>query len=128
LLIVGLGAIFLLAALLTWTPGLMVPAAFLSGLGALVFWQNATKDLISWSYAWTLIPGFGGVGIVLMHLMQGNLREALRRGVPLILISLAAFVLLRSVPGVLELVGQSWSLLLILLGVLVLARAFRRRA
>jgi hypothetical protein len=127
LLIVSLGAIFLLAALLTWTPGLMVPAAVLGGLGVLFYWQNVTDTSSSWSFAWTLIPGFVGVGILLMYLMQGNLREALRRGGSIILLSVAAFGLLSSFPGILELVAEFWGCLVALYGMFVIAQRVRRQ-
>lgn len=44
LIIIGVGVVFLIAAVLTWTPGLMVPAAIISGIGAIFFIQSATND------------------------------------------------------------------------------------
>lgn len=128
LIIVGIGVLFLLGALLTWTPGMMVPAAILMGLGALLFWQNATNNWGSWAYAWTLFPGFAGVGTFLMFLMQGNLRQAIIAGGTPILISAAAFLIFGSFFGALGMFGQYWPLLLILLGVIFLAQAFWKRA
>ena len=74
-----------MASLLTWTPLLMIPACVVGGLGVLMFWQNPTDSWDSWAYAWTLIPGFVGVGIVLMNVMQGSLRQGLVTGGALIL-------------------------------------------
>lgn len=128
LIIVGVGVAILLGALLTWTPGLMVPAAIAGGVGALMFWQNATGDWGSWAYAWTLIPVFSGVGIFLMHLMEGKVRQAiLAAGIP-VLGGLVAFLIFGSFFGALGVFGQSWPLLLILLGGIVLAQTFWKRA
>lgn len=128
LVIVGVGIVFLIAAVLTWTPGLMVPAAIISGVGAILFWQGATDNYGSWAYAWTLIPGFAGVGVLLLNLMQGNFREALTAGGWLILISAVMFLVFGSFFGQLGLLGQYWPLLLILAGVLILAQGFFRRS
>ncbi len=128
LLIVGIGAALLVAALLTWTPSLMIPAAIVGGLGGLMYWQNASDNWGSWAYAWTLIPGFVGIGTFLMQLMQGNLRQAIISGGTPILISLAAFLIFASFFGGLGAFGQYWPVLLILLGMIVLAQAFWKRA
>jgi hypothetical protein len=131
LIIVGIGVALLLAALLTWTPPLMVPAAILGGLGALLFWQNATDNWArwaSWAYAWTLLPVFAGIGVLLMHLMYGNPRQGIVAGGGPILGGLIGFLLFGSFFGALGTLGHYWPLLLILLGVLVLAQGFWRRA
>lgn len=128
LIIVGVGVVFLIVALLTWTPGLIVPAAIIGGIGGLLFWQNLTGNWESWAYAWTLIPGFVGIGVFLMNLMQGNFREAITAGGWLVLISAVMFMIFGSFLGGLSLFGQYWPILLILLGVLILAQAFLRRA
>ena len=40
-----------------------VPACIVAGIGGILYYQNMTGDWASWAYAWTLIPGFVGVGI-----------------------------------------------------------------
>src|SRR5688572_19351282 len=65
LIIVGAGAVLLLMALLTRTPQLAIPGCIVGGIGCLLFVQNATGYWDSWAYAWALIPGFVGVGIIL---------------------------------------------------------------
>jgi hypothetical protein len=42
--IIGIGAFLALLGLLTWTPGLFVPACIVGGIGALLYWQNATDN------------------------------------------------------------------------------------
>jgi hypothetical protein len=128
LILVGVGAVLLVAGLLTWTPGLMIPACVVGGLGVLMFWQNSTDNWSSWAYAWTLIPGFAGVGILLMHAMQGDLKQGLKQGGGTILFSAIAFLVFASFFGAIGSFGQYWPLLLIGGGVILLAQAVLRRA
>ncbi len=128
LILVGIGAILLVAGLLTWTPGLMVPACIVGGLGVLMFWQNATNNWQSWAYAWTLVPGFIGVGVLLMNVMQGDLRQGLRQGGSAILFSAIAFLVFGSFFGAIGSFGQYWPVLLILGGAILLGQAFLRKA
>jgi hypothetical protein len=73
LTIVGVGVLLLIIGLLTRVPAMAVPACIVGGIGGLLYWQNATGNWESWAYAWTLIPGFVGVGIVLSGLLGGEI-------------------------------------------------------
>ena len=106
-------------------PGMIVPACIVGGIGCLLYWQNATNNWESWAYAWTLIPGFAGVGTLLLGLITGDGRTA-RSGLWLILISLVLFAVFASFLGGLNYFGRYWPLLLIALGVLLLVRALFR--
>jgi len=126
--IIGVGVFLLLLSLLTGAPDLAVPACIVGGIGGLLCWQNATGNWESWAYAWTLIPGFVGVGIVLAELLGGEARKGMREGSGLILVSLIMFAIFGSFFGALGMVGTYWPVLLILLGLLMLVRAlFRSR-
>jgi len=126
--IIGVGAFLLLLGLLTGAPGLAIPACTVGGIGVLLYWQNVTGNWESWSYVWTLIPGFVGVGIVLSGLLGGDVRKGMREGGGLILISLILFAVFGSFFGALGLAGAYWPVLLILLGLLMLVRGlFRSR-
>jgi hypothetical protein len=103
-----------------------VPACIVGGIGGLLYWQNATGNWESWAYAWTLIPGFVGVGIVLSGLLGGDTQQSVRGGAWLILISLVLFTIFGSFLGGLGLLGPYWPVLLIALGLLVLVRSFFR--
>ena len=128
LIIVGGGVLLLIIGLLTRVPAMAVPACIVGGIGGLLYWQNATGNWESWVYAWALIPGFVGVGIVLSGLLGGETRQAVRGGGWLILISLVLFAVFGSFFGALGLVGPYWPVLLIVLGLLALARSlFRSR-
>jgi hypothetical protein len=126
LIIVGVGVVLLVIGLLTGVPDMAVPACIVGGIGGLLYWQNATGNWESWAYAWTLIPGFVGVGIVLAGLLGGESRQAGRGGAWLILISLLLFAAFGSFFGALGLVGPYWPLLLIALGVLIFVRSLFR--
>jgi hypothetical protein len=131
LYIVGIGVVLLIIGLLTRVPGLAVPACIVSGIGGLLYYQDATGDWESWSYAWALIPGFVGVGIIVAGLLSGELRKPLREGGQLMLVSLVLFLAFGSFFGLIGLgpLGQYWPALLIALGVLILFNRliFRRR-
>lgn len=130
LIIVGVGVFLLLLGLVAGVPGLAVPACIVSGIGLLLYWQNSTGNWESWAYAWALIPGFVGVGIILAGLLEGEVRQALVAGGWLILISLALFAVFGSFlggPAILQQYARFWPVLLILLGILSLAQVLRRR-
>jgi hypothetical protein len=128
LIIIGIGVLLLIVGLLTGVPAMAIPACIVGGIGGLLYWQNATGNWESWAYAWALIPGFVGVGMVLSGLLGGDTRQTVRGGAWLILISLVLFAVFASFFGALGLVGRYWPVLLIGLGLLVLAQSlFRSR-
>ncbi|MFQ5615713.1 MAG: hypothetical protein ACE5GO_04540 [Anaerolineales bacterium] len=125
-IIIGVGALFLLAGILTGTPSLTIPAAIVGGIGGLLFWQNATGNWETWAYAWTFIPGFVGVGLTLFDLFRGKFR--LPAGGPvLIFISLILFAIFGSFLGGPVEVLRFWPVLLIGIGAWQLIRALFRR-
>ena len=103
-----------------------IPACIVGGIGGILYWQEITGNWESWAYAWTLIPGFVGVGIVLSGLLGGDFRQSARGGGWLIMISLVLFAVFGSFFGGLGLLGPYWPVLLILLGLLVLIRPLFR--
>lgn len=121
--IIGAGALFLVFGLLTNVPGLAVPAAVVGGVGGLLYWQETTGNWESWAYAWALIPGFVGVGTMLMGLLEGRPAERLLAGAWLLGISLVLFVIFGSFLGGGDLLGPYWPVLLILLGLIMLGQS-----
>ena len=124
--VIGVGAAFLLFALLTQTPGLAVPGCIVGGIGLILWWQNRTGDWETWAYAWTLIPGFVGVGVLVTGLLEGKPLKALFDALWPIMVSAVLFVVFSSSFGG-PLQGQvAWPYLaggaLILGGVLVILR------
>lgn len=124
--VIGVGAIFMLVALVTWTPGLAVPACIIGGIGGLLYWQNLTGAWWTWSYAWALIPGFVGVGVAVNELLEGRPLRALVEGGWPILISLLLFFLFGSFFGGVPWYGPWWPIVLIAIGVLVILRPLIR--
>ena len=124
MIVVGVGVFLLVLGLVTGNPGMSVPACIVGGIGLLLYWQNATGNFASWTYAWTLIPGFVGVGVILEGLLGGHFGRGLVRGGWLILISLVMFAIFASFLGGPQFLGVYWPALLILLGILALIHYF----
>ena len=124
--VIGTGVFLLLLGLLVGAPGLAVPGTIVGGIGALLFWQDATGNWESWSYAWTLIPAFVGLGIIIAGLLEGNFRSALEGGGMLVVIGAVLFVIFSSLMGGFNFFGPYWPVLLILLGVWILLRVILR--
>ena len=124
LIIIGIGVVFL--ALAPRTPPLAVPGCIVAGIGCMLFYQNATGNWGSWAYAWTLIPGFVGLGVVLSGLLEGQAVRSLIPGLWLIVISAVAFLLFGSFLGLGRLTPY-WPVLLVLAGLLVMGQAILGR-
>lgn len=115
LIIVAIGAFFLLAALIG-TPPLAIPGSIIAGIGGILHYQNLSGNWASWAYIWALIPGFVGVGTILMHMLQGQFRRGVREGGSLLVISAIMFVVFAAFFNGLGGIGQYWPVLLILAG------------
>lgn len=125
LIVVGVGVFLLLFGLLVNEPGMAVPACIVGGIGGLLYWQNSTGNWGSWAYAWTLIPGFVGVGILLSGLIEGKIRAAWNSASSLLFISVLAFLIFGSWFGGVPF-GDYWPILVILLGIWLLIKSLFR--
>lgn len=127
-IVIGVGAFLLIFGLLVGAAGMAVPACVVVGIGALLLYQNTSGDWQSWAYAWPLIQGFVGVGVILSGLLGDRTPGTYSSGAWMILISLVLFVVFGSFLGGRQILGPYWPVLLIGLGVLLLLRPlFRRR-
>jgi hypothetical protein len=124
--VIGAGLLILIIGLLIGVPGMAVPAAVVGGIGGILYYQNATGNWESWAYVWTLIPGFVGVGTLVMGVLGENPRQSFRAGINLILGSLVGFAIFGSFLGGWDLLGPYWPVLIILLGVWLLFNSFLR--
>ncbi len=125
LLLIG-GAIFIVGLVLG-QPGLSVPAAIVAGIGGIFYYQRLTESYDTWSYMWTLIPGFVGVGTILQGLLGESTRHNIRRGLNLMVVSAVLFLVFSAFFGGWNLLGNYGApILLILLGVYVLGRGLYR--
>jgi len=122
-IIIGLGAIFLLWAILSGAVGLAIPGAILAGLGGIFYYQNLTGDWESWSYIWSLIPGFVGVGIILSGIINRRFKQDLSSGLVLIVISAILFFIFGTASGLSTELSRYWPVLLIILGLASVIRA-----
>ena len=124
---IGAGLLVFLIGLLTGAPGMAVPASIIAGIGGILYYQNATGNFGSWSYMWTLIPGFVGVGTILAGLLGEHTRNNLSRGLNLIVISAVMFLVFATLFGGISILGEyGVAVVLILLGIYILIRGFVR--
>ena len=127
MIIIGVGVFLLLLGLILGAPGMAIPACIVGGIGGLLYWQNATGNWESWSYAWTLIPGFVGAGLMLASLLGEGGKENFRVGAWMSFISLIVFVVFGAFFGA-NVLGTYWPVLLIAFGLWILIQPlFRRR-
>ena len=125
--IIGVGVLLALFALVLWVPALWIPACIVGGIGGLLYWQDQTGNWASWAYAWALIPGFVGVGMAISGLLSRNRRQVIGGGWN-IFTSLVLFAIFGSLLGGITILSVYWPILLILLGLILLAQGFFRKA
>lgn len=82
-----------------------------------------TGDWESWSYIWSLIPGFVGIGIIISGIIEGTFKEALSSGLILLLIGAILLFVFGFAFGLPDTITQYWPTLLIGLGLISLIRA-----
>lgn len=121
-IIVGVGVFLFALGAILGEPGLAVPATIVGGIGGILAYQYYTNDWASWSYIWALIPGFVGLGIILMSVLGGD--TSIKDGSTLLLISFVLLAVFGSFFGALGMAGKYWPVLLILLGAVLLGRSF----
>jgi hypothetical protein len=123
--VIGAGVLVFLIGLVTGAPDMAVPASIIAGVGGILYYQNMTDDFGSWSYMWTLIPGFVGVGTILTGLLGEHTRRNIGHGLRLLVTSAVLFLVFATFFGGLSILGEyGLPIILILLGVYVLARGF----
>jgi hypothetical protein len=127
-----IGGGILIVGLVLGQPGMAVPAAIVAGIGGIFYYQDITNNYESWSYMWTLIPGFVGIGSILAGLLGDNTAHNLKRGLNMMVVSAVLFLVFASFFGGLQILGNYGpAILLILLGMWVLGnglyRSFRNR-
>jgi hypothetical protein len=125
---IGAGVLILVIGLLTGNPGMAVPASIVAGIGGILYYQELNDAYETWSYMWTLIPGFVGVGEILTGLLGDDTRHNLSRGLKKIVTSAVLLLVFATLFGGLDILGVYGApILIILLGLYILARGFARR-
>jgi hypothetical protein len=106
---------------------LFIPGTIMIGLGVIFFYNTLTGDWGSWAYAWSLIPAFVGIGLILASRFGHWQGDTARAGTWLALGSAAVFSVLAMFFGS-RTFGAIGPILLIGLGVLLLFRSSRASA
>jgi hypothetical protein len=124
---IAAGALILLIGLITGAPGMAVPASIVAGVGGILYYQDQAGDYASWSYMWTLIPGFVGVGTILAGLLGENTARNISSGLRTLAFSAVLFLVFATFLGDINFLGEyGAAILLILFGVYLLARGIYR--
>ncbi len=126
----ALGAICFLPALL-WPSmrsgfaGFIIPGGVLLTLGAIFLYNTLTGDWASWSYAWILLNGGVGLGLMLASWIGDWGREVTAVGWWLLAVSFIVFSIFATIFGgtILKTAGP---VLLILCGLWLVLRTFRK--
>ena len=124
MIILGIGLLFLISSIVSGNGDLAIPGMINTGIGAILLYQNVTGDWGSWSYMWTLILAFIGLGILLSNLI--NRTSVDRGGLYLLIISLAAFAAFFFAEHYHIRKDLLWPAGIILVGVLVIVRNIGR--
>ncbi len=106
---------------------LFIPGTIMIGLGVIFFYNTLTGDWGSWAYAWSLIPAFVGIGLILATRFGQWQGDTARAGTWMALGSAAVFSVLAMFFGS-RTFGAIGPILLIGLGVLLLFRSSRAPA
>lgn len=122
-IIMLVGAGLLILGLLIGAPDMAVPAFIVAGIGGILYYQNMSGNWGSWSYLWTLIPGFSGLGILVAWLFGARKKNSVRDGLDALGTSLVLFVIFGAIFGAFKQLGPYWPLLLIAAGLVIGARA-----
>jgi di/tricarboxylate transporter len=128
LFIIVPGLVMLVTGLITTTGGLVIPGSIVTGVGSLLYYQNLTGDWESWAYAWTLMPGFVGLGLLLASLVEPSAHRAERKtGAYMFAISLSVFAIFAALFNNNINMQLVWPVVLIVVGVAFLAGSFLDR-
>jgi hypothetical protein len=125
-IIILIGLVFLLWAVIGGVGGLAIPGSILTGIGGILYYQNAFNAWYTWSYIWALIPGFVGVGIMLSGLIDRDFKDRFFGGLSLLVISALLFFAFGSFFGMAPDISKYWPALLVILGLISLTKALVR--
>jgi hypothetical protein len=125
------GALILFIGLLVGAPGMAVPACIVAGIGGILYFCDQTGNWGAWSYLWTLIPGFVGVGALLSGLLGGTFRKDFGGALNSIIVSLVLFAIFATFFHAWDIFGLYSTyvpiVLLFALGLWFIVRGFLRR-
>ncbi len=121
--VIGAGAVILIIGMATGEPRMAIPACIVAGVGGILYYQNTYNDYQSWSFLWTLIPGFVGVGNILAGILGDDTRRSIVRGINLLVVSAVLFLVFAAIFNRLNFLGSYGpAALLIFLGLYIIGR------
>ena len=106
--------------------GLFIPGSIMLVLGLIFVYDVLTGDWASWAYAWLLIPAGVGLGLTLGSAVGGWGRGPAQTGLWLMGVDVGLFALIATVFGGNPAIRTFGPLVIILAGVLILVRVFRK--
>ncbi|HEX7568433.1 MAG TPA: hypothetical protein VF355_07705 [Anaerolineaceae bacterium] len=106
--------------------GLFIPGSILLVLGLIFVYDVLTGDWASWAYAWLLIPAGVGLGLTLGSAVGGWGRGPAQTGLWLMGVDVGLFALIATIFGGDPAIRTFGPLVIILAGVLILVRVFRK--
>jgi hypothetical protein len=106
---------------------LSVPACIVGGIGGILYITNVNQKWADWSYLWTLIPGFVGVGIILSTLLGDGNRKSYRDGLWMILVSAILFFIFFMIFSGQGYFIKYWPVLVILAGIWIIFQTLLRK-
>jgi len=125
MIILGIGLIFLVASLTSGNGDLAIPGFINGGIGSILLYQNITGDWESWSYMWSLILVFIGLGILVANLINKTRLD--RSGFTLIVIGGLAFAIFFATENYNISSDLIWPAAIIVIGLLVVFRNIGRK-
>jgi hypothetical protein len=106
--------------------GLFIPGSIMLVLGLIFLYNVLTRDWASWAYAWLLIPGGVGLGLMLGANTGGWGRGPAQTGLWLMGVDLGLFALFATIFGDNLIIRTFGPLVIMLAGVIILIRVFRK--
>ena len=127
-ILIGLGAMFLLATTPTGIAAHVIPGTLIGGLGLILYWQNTFGDWTSWTYVWASIPGLVGLGLVLANALGMGGQTVRKIGISIIDWSLVALIAFALCFTFWPLLARYWPALLILAGAILVVQSVYKSA
>ena len=135
LFVITPGVVMLLAGLITTRQpgeGLTIAGSIVTTIGVMLLVMDRTETWEAWAYAWALLPGAAGIGIIL-HAFRSRNRDRVALGLRLTAVTAGLFLvgvwyfgaLFETGTAPIE-VGDAWPVFLIAAGAIVIASAFLR--
>jgi hypothetical protein len=106
-ILILIGVVAFLFGIILGSPDMFVPAMVIGGVGWILAYQETHGGLASWSYMWTLIPGFVGAGMIVAGLFgEEDTSQDIKYGFMLMGASAVLFVIFAALFSWLNLFGN----------------------